>query len=43
MNRNHLSELNKFVWLTSGHPHLSIDSSMKQDDIKTIVKEFISS
>ena len=41
--RNHLSELNKFEWLSSDHPHLSIDSSIYPDNVKEIIKEFISS
>ena len=40
--RNHLSELNKFNWLSHDHPHLSIDSSTPVEDIKNLVKEFIS-
>ena len=39
-NRNHLSELNEFKW-SSIHPHLSIDSSKDQNDIKLIISEFI--
>jgi len=41
--RDHLSELNKFNWISQDHPHLSIDSSMAVEDIKNLVKEFISS
>ena len=42
-NRNHPSEKNTFQWLSDSHPHLSIDSSMDREDIKNLVKEFISS
>ena len=41
--RTHLSELNTFQWLNNDHPHLSIDSSMDENYIKNLVKEFISS
>ena len=41
--RTHLSELNTFHWLNNDHPHLSIDSSEDREDIKNLVKEFISS
>ena len=45
-NRNHPSEKNTFQWLENtidgSHPHLSIDSSMPIEDIKNLVKEFIS-
>ncbi len=39
--RTHLSELNNFEWLTSDHPHLSIDSSKDQNDIKELINSFI--
>ena len=39
--RTHLSELNNFEWLTSDHPHLSIDSSKDQNDIKELITSFI--
>jgi len=39
--RTHLSELNKFQWLNSSHPHLSIDSSKDQNEIKELISEFI--
>ena len=41
-NRTHLSERNEFQWLNDG-PDLIIDSSMNQDEIKAIVRSFISS
>ena len=41
--RNHLSELNKFNWLSHDHPHLSIDSSEDREVIKNLIKGFISS
>ena len=49
-NRNHLSELNTFQWLSDSdsysdseeeHPHLSIDSSLNIEDIKNLVKDFL--
>ena len=40
-NRTHLSERNVFEWLNEG-PDLVIDSSMNQDEIKKIVRSFIS-
>ena len=51
--RTHLSELNTFQWLSDSnsvsisnkeekHPHLSIDSSMDENYIKNVVREFIS-
>ena len=49
-NRNHLSELNTFRWLSVSdsysdseevHPHLSIDSSLNIEDIKNLVKDFL--
>ena len=41
-NRTHLSERNVFEWLNDG-PDLIIDSSMNQEEIKIIVRSFISS
>ena len=41
-NRTHLSERNEFQWLNDG-PDLIIDSSMDQDEIKAIVKSFMTS
>ena len=41
-NRTHLSERNEFQWLNDG-PDLIIDSSMNQEEIKIIVRSFISS
>ena len=39
--RDHLSEMNHFDWLNEEHPHLSIDTSGDQCEIKNIVKEFL--
>ena len=36
-------KMSKDKWLNSNHPHLSIDSSEDREDIKNLVKEFISS
>jgi hypothetical protein len=41
--RTHLSEQNKFRWLNEGHPQLRIDSSTDPDEIKQLIKSFISS
>jgi hypothetical protein len=41
--RTHLSEQNQFQWLNEGHPHVSIDSSTDPDEIKQLIKSFISS
>ena len=40
LNRTHLSELNEFEW-SHDHPHLSIDSSKDQNEIKKLISEFI--
>jgi len=41
-NRTHLSERNEFQWLNDG-PDLIIDSSLGHDEIKAIVKSFMTS
>lgn len=41
-NRTHLSERNEFQWLNDG-PDLIIDSSLGHDEIKGIVKSFMTS
>tara|TARA_B110000971_G_scaffold202324_1_gene221957 strand:- start:106 stop:639 length:534 start_codon:yes stop_codon:yes gene_type:complete len=44
-NRKHLSEQNHFQWLNDRwdpHPHLSIDSSKDLNEIRNIIKTFIS-
>lgn len=40
-NRDHASEKNMFQWVSSDHPHLSIDSSEDREVIKNLVREFI--
>ena len=41
--RTHLSEQNKFQWLTNDHPHLCIDSGINLDEIRNTIKKFIAS
>jgi len=41
-NRTHLSERNEFQWLNDG-PDLIVDSSLGHDEIKGIVKSFMTS